>query len=334
MLLCIYTLFMSGKRAFEEQIAALDGLRDKPVGERLPALRKGLAAKNNFLAAKAADLVREFGLTELTPEVLQAFDRFFENADKSDPQCWAKNAVSRTLAAFEIQDPDVFLRGMHHIQMEPVYGGRSDTAGTLRATCAFALVQCRRVPEPELLAHLVALIGDAEQSVRSEVARAIEQVGSPSASLLLRMKAVIGKDEPEVLGACYGGVLRIEGKSAIPWAAQFLNKGDDAAAEAALAIAGTHTEEGFAALQDRLEQTRDPWFRSVLLSAVALTRQESAMEFLFDAVRRESLDAERAIEALLRSGLSEESLRRLKDLVSGNPRLSASFAALRRDLRP
>ncbi len=324
---------MSGKRAFEEQIAALDGLREKPEDERVPALRKSLAAKNNFLAAKAADLVREFGLTELTPELLQTFDRFFENAEKSDPQCWAKNAISRALAGFEIQDPDVFLRGIHHVQMEPVYGGRSDTAGTLRATCAFALVQCRRMPEPELLAHLVGLMGDAEQSVRAEVARAIEQVGSPSASLLLRMKAVIGKDEPEVLGACYAGVLRIEGKAAIPWAAQFLTKGDDAGGEAALAIAGTHTEEGFAALRDRLEQTRDPWFRSVLLSAIALTRQEAAMEFLFDAVRKESLDAERAIEALLRSGLSEESLKRLESLVSNNSRLRASFLALRRDLQ-
>lgn len=324
---------MSGKRAFEEQIAALDALRERAHEERLLALRKGLAAKNNFLVAKAAELVREFGMAELTPDLLQAYERFFENAEKSDPQCWAKNAISRALAAFEIQDPAIFLLGMRHIQMEPVYGGRSDTAGTLRATCAFALVQCRRLPEPDLLLHLVELMADAEQSVRAEVAHAIEQVGSPSASLLLRMKAVIANDEPEVLGACYGGVLRIEGKGAIPWAAQFLKKGDDAAAEAALAIAGTHSVEGFAALRDRLEHARDPWFRSVLLSAIALTRQESAMEFLFDAVRKESLDAERAMEALLRSGLSEESLKRLDTCVSGNPRLRVSLTALRRDLQ-
>src|SRR5215472_4912694 len=202
---------MPAHRAFEDQIAALDALRQQPEAARLDSLRKALTHRNNFITAKAADLIREFGLQELTPDLLKAFDRFFAHGEKSDPQCWAKNAISRGLAAFEIQDPDVFLRGMRHIQMEPVWGGRSDTAGTLRATCAFALVQCRRLPEPDLLAHLVDLLGDKEKSVRAEGARAIEQVGSPSASLLLRLHATIGKDESDVLGACYGGVLRIEG---------------------------------------------------------------------------------------------------------------------------
>ena len=54
-----------------------------------------------------------------------------------------------------------------------------DTAGTLRATCALALVQCRRLTNDELLAHLVDLLADKDKTVRAEVARAIEQVGSP-----------------------------------------------------------------------------------------------------------------------------------------------------------
>lgn len=65
--------------------------------------------------------------------------------------------------------------------------------------------------------------------------RAIEQVGSSSSPLLLRQRAALVNDEPEVLGACYGGVLRLEGLSAIPWIARFLSSGDEAAAEAALA---------------------------------------------------------------------------------------------------
>jgi hypothetical protein len=124
---------MPGKRAFEAQIAALDRLRDVPADSRPEPLRKALGNKNNFIAAKAADLIREFNLLDLTPDLLKAFNRFFENPEKSDPQCWAKNAISRGLAALELQEPEVFLRGMHHIQLEPVWGGRSDTAGTLRA---------------------------------------------------------------------------------------------------------------------------------------------------------------------------------------------------------
>jgi hypothetical protein len=320
---------VSGKHKFEEQIVALDALRQLPEESRVEPLRKGLAGKNNFVVAKAADLVREFGLVSMMPELLRAFDRFFENPVKSDPQCWAKNAISRALAAFEYQDADTFLRGMRHIQMEPVWGGRSDTAGTLRATCALALVQCRSLEEADLLAHLVDLFEDKDKAVRVEVVHAVEQVGSTSSSLLLRMRAVLGGDEPEVLGACYSGVLRLEGVSAIPWVGRFLASADEPAAETALALAGTHSAAGFEALKQQLVKAPDPWFRSVLLSAIALTRQDDALEFLLELVRAESLDAEAAIEAVLRSMPSPELSERIKKLVAGNQRLEHILAANR-----
>jgi HEAT repeat protein len=320
---------MPGKHRFEEQLAALDLLRQQPPEACVEPLRKALGHRNNFVVAKAADLAREFGLTDLTPDLLRTFDRFFENPEKSDPQCWAKNAISRALAALELQEPETFLRGMHHIQLEPVYGGRSDSAGTLRATCALALVQCRRLTNDELLAHLVDLLADKDKTVGAEVARAIEQVGSPSASLVLRLRAVLANDEPEVLGACYSGILRLEGVSAIPWISRFLATSDDAAGEAALAIASTHSPQAFDVLKKSLDAAPDPWFRSVLLSAIALTRQDAAMEFLLDQVKSESPDAERAIEAILRSMPSQDMTDRLEKLVAPNPRLVRTFATLR-----
>ncbi len=339
---------MPGKRAFEEQLAALDALRHSPAETRIEPLRKALGQRNNFIAAKAADLIREFvgepdsakpGLADFTPELLAAFDRFFDDPVKNDPQCWAKNAISRTLAALELQDESVFLRGMRFIQLEPVWGGQSDTAGTLRATCALALVQCRSLTERDLLGHLVDLLADKDKTVRLEVVRGIEQVGSPAASLLLRLRAVLGSDrsasdksssdEPEVLGACYGGILRIEGSRAIPWVRRFLAASDDNAGEAALAIAGTHSPEAFEILREAFVKAPDPWWRSVLLSAISLTRQDAALEFLLELVRTESLDAEAAIEAVLRSMPSQEVINRLEKLAGGNPRLKLAFAANR-----
>lgn len=317
---------MPGKRAFEAQLAALDALRDAPNNSRTEPLRKALSNKSNYIAAKAADLIREFNLRELIPDLLQAFDRFFENPERSDPQCWAKDAISRALAAFELQKPEVFLRGMHHVQLEPVYGGRSDTAGTLRGTSALALVQCRTLSNEDLLRHLTDLFADGDKAVRAEGVRAIEQVGTPSASLLLRLRAVLGKDEPEVLGACYAGVLHLDGVSGIPWVSRFLASSDDAAAEAALAIAATHSPRALAALQHALESARDPWFRSVLLSAIALTRQEDAMEFLLQLVEADSADAERAMEAIMRALPSSEIRQRLEKLLGPNPRLARVFA--------
>jgi hypothetical protein len=72
-------------------------------------------------------------------------------------------------------------------------------------------------------------------------------------------------------------------------------------------------------------EAKDPWWRSVLLSAIALSRQDAAMEFLFDLVRTESLDAEGAIETILRSGPSDETLLALKNIVANNPRLVRAF---------
>jgi HEAT repeat protein len=322
-----YTSRMPGKRKFEEQLAALDALREQPEEVRVNALRKALGHRNNFTVAKAADLIREFGLADLVPDLLTAFDRFFDDPVKTDPQCWAKNAISRTLAGFELQDEAVFLRGMRHIQMEPVWGGQSDTAGTLRATCALALVQCRSLTERDLLANLIELLADKDKTVRVEVVRAIEQVGSPSAALLLRLRAVLAADEPEVLGACYGGILRIEGVRALSWVRRFLATADDSAGEAALAIAGTHSQEAFEVLRESFTKADDPWWRSVLLSAISLTRQDAALEFLLELVRTESLDAEAVIEIILRSMPSQEIVKCLEMLVEGNPRLKRAFAA-------
>ena len=331
-----YTATMPGKRAFEEQLAALDTLRHGAPEARVAPLRKALGHRNNFMVAKAADLICEFvrepALAAMEPELLAAFDRFFDDPVKNDPQCWAKNAISRTLAAMELQDETVFLRGTRHIQMEPVWGGQSDTAGTLRATCALALVQCRSLTERDLLTHLVELLADKDKTVRVEVVRAVEQIGSSSASLLLRLRAVLGSDkpgaeEPEVLGACYSGVLRIEGGTAIPWVRRFLVAADDNAAEAALAISGTRLPEAFDVLRETFLTAHDPWWRSVLLSAIALTKQDSALEFLLELIRREGLEAEAAIEAVLRSMPSTEATDRLEKLVEGNPRLKRIVAA-------
>ena len=313
-----YTSPMTGKKQFERQIADLDALREAPPKSQPEALRKGLANKGNFIAAKAADLIREFNLHELTPDLLKAFDRFFGHPEKSDPQCWAKNAISRALAAFELQDADVLLRGMRHIQMEPVWGGQSDTAGTLRATCALALVQCRQLSEPDLLGYLVDPRGQRKGGAnRSNSGHRSGR--SPSAALLLRLQAVLGNDEPEVLGACYSGVLHIEGITAIPWITGFLATADDAAGEAALAIAATRSPEGFETLRENLGRASDPWFRSVLLSAIALTRQDAAIDFLLDLVRTETLDAEGAIEALSRSAPSEDLIERLQEDINKSP---------------
>jgi HEAT repeat protein len=320
------------KRSFEDQLAKLEALSREDPEQAVAPLRMALRHANNFLVAKAAEMTRRFNLKELTPDLVAAYERFFEDAEKCDPQCWAKNALSRTLADFEYEDSGVFLRGLRHVQMEPVWGGRSDTAATLRATCAQALVSCRDLRETELLALLIELFRDKDKTVRVEAARAMVQVGSDAAALLLRLRVTLGNDEPEVLAACFSGVLELEGTAAIAWVEEFLAAADDTAAEAGLALGQTRTLEAFTALKKAISGQKDSWFCGVLLTAIAMTRREEAFHFLLELVREESRLATDAITAVLHAAPPAEVTERLEAVVRSteNARLLQAFEAARR----
>jgi hypothetical protein len=305
---------MPPKRTFDAELASLDALRNVSPDVAEPELVKALGLRNNLIVARAAAITLHHQLTNLTPNLAAAFPRFLQNAAKSDPQCWAKNSIAKTLAAFEYQESELFLAGIRHIQPEPVWGGSADTAGTLRGTCALALVQCRELNSQRLLIHILPLLADKELPVRVNAVRAIEQVGNDSAALLLRLLAEFPGDEPELLGACFSGVLALEGPGAIDWAARFLPREDDSAAEAAMAIAQTHASEAFQLLRTTFGAARDPWFRDTLLAAVALTRQQEATDWLLELVANDEANATRAQEALCRAAPSAPTHDRLKQL--------------------
>ena len=304
---------MAKSRTFDADLAALDFLRDAPPAQTLEPLRKALAHKNNFLVAKAAKLAVAQNQTALLADLAAAFPRFLIDAVKTDPQCWAKNALASALAHFDYQEPGPFLAGIRHVQLEPVWGGSSDTAGPLRSTCALALVNCRTLSSRDVLAHLLPLFADPELAVQVNVARAVEQIGSDSAALLLRLRAELASASPELLGACYSGVLRLEGPRALSWAASFLHPAtpDDTSAEAAFAIAETRTEAAATLLLETHHATRDATFRDTLLTAMALTRQPGAIEFLFTLAAEGNRAAR---EALASTAPSPATLARLQAL--------------------
>ena len=321
----------SSSRGFERELEELDALREKlTAGAALDAavveqLRKALAHKNNFLVAKAAKLAAEAEIAALLPDVLAAFGRFFVDAAKSDPQCWAKNALAIALVKLEHRGKDAYLRGMRHHQMEPVWGGQSDTAGALRGTCTLALVDCPGISDAELLAALLDPLTDTDKTVRVEAARALGQVGGVSAALLLRLLALRAKDEPEaeVMGAVYSSLLGLEGTAAIPLVAQALEDGGETAGEAAFALADMRNEASLKVLLARLREGADAWFGSVLLSAIAVTRLPEAMDFLIAMIADDRREAAEAIEAIGRIAPNTELRARVEAAVeqADSPRL-------------
>jgi hypothetical protein len=319
---------------FDKELAELEALSEQikagsPLtGETTDSLRKALAHRNNFIVAKAAKLVADAELFVLLPDVLAAFDRFFIDAAKTDPQCWAKNALSKALVKLGHRSKDAYLHGMRHHQLEPVWGGQSDTAGALRGTSTHALVDCPGISDADLLTALLEPLTDTDKTVRMEAARAIAQVGGVSAALLMRLRSMQGNDEPEVLGAVYSSLLSLEGTVAIPLVAKALEDGDDTAAEAAFALADMRAPEALSVLLTRLRAGADAWFTSVLLSAVALTRLSEAMDFLLATIASDAREAPEAIEAIGRIAPSAELRARVEKAVeqADSMRLRQAFS--------
>jgi hypothetical protein len=323
----------SASRGFDRELAELEALNEAlktapaPDAAQVEQIRRALAHRNNFLVAKAARMAADAELFALLPDALAAYDRFFTDAEKSDPQCWAKNALVKTIVKLEHRQRDAYLRGLRHHQLEAVWGGVTDTAGALRGACAHALVDCPGISDADLLTILLDPLTDTDKTVRIEAARAIGQVGGPSAALILRLRALLAHDEPEVLCAVYSALLAVEGTRAIALVEKAMQEGNDLAAEAAFALAETRTPEALAALQSRLRAGADAWFTSVLLSAIALTRLPEALDSLIALIANDERQAAAAIEALGRIAPNAELRARVEQAVkqAASPRLDAAL---------
>jgi len=279
--------------------------------ETQAALRKALADRSNHIVAKAAAIAAGLALTQLIPDLLAAYDRFFTDPVKTDPQCWAKNALCKALADLSHDNSATYLRGLHHVQPEPVWGGRADSAGTLRGNCALALVACRDISDLDLLTHLTDLLVDPERTVRSEVAQAIGRLNRREGAIVLRLRALVGDAESEVLGACFSAILSIDAASGLPFVVRFLEQGGDAATEAALALGLTHDPRAFDLLKERLPRERDPDVREAIVTAIALTRLPDALKMLVGMVERRDHLAAIARKALAAVRLPDELRARL-----------------------
>jgi hypothetical protein len=299
--------------ACEQKLAALEALRKAADAspETQAALRKALADRSNYVVAKAADIAAALSLNQLVPDLLAAYDRFFTDPAKTDPQCWAKNALSKALADLGHDDSATYLRGLHHVQAEPVWGGSADSAATLRGNCALALVSCRDISDLDLLTHLTDVLVDPEKTVRAEAARAIGHLNRREGAIVLRLRALIGDAEPEVLGACFSALLSIDTGNGLPFIARFLGGGGDAAAEAALALGLTHDARAFELLKERFPRERDPDVRAAIVTAIALTRLPDALEMLVRLVETQAPSATTARKALASVRLPDELRARL-----------------------
>lgn len=289
---------MAKKSALEGQLSALHALRTAPVtADGLSQLRQALASRHSHIATAAAEIIAEAELAELEPHLVEAFATFMSMPAKSDPGCRAKTAIANALRACECHTEDVFLQGIHHRQMEPVWGGQVDTAAPLRGACALGLVQMHSRHAPFELARLLA---DPESDARIAAARALAYSGDPASLPLLRFKVLSGDTHTTVLYECFLALLKLDVETSLAFVADYLRSADPAMAEsAALALGESRQEAAFAVLREAWEDTFDRERRRTLLLALATLRSEPALDYVLDIVRNEArVHADAALEAL------------------------------------
>jgi hypothetical protein len=314
----------SPKRALEETLAALRRVREDPRSEAsLSELRRALESESSHAAARAATLVAELELDTLAPELAAAFARFLRELPKSDPGCAAKTAIVLALRRLGRNEPLLYRRAAAHVQMEPVYGGRVDTAVDLRGAAALALAETGGRDVPALLAELLA---DPEAPVRITAARAVSAHGSEAGVPLLRLKALAPDPEPRVVSECLLALLRMDAAGQGAFVTGFLAKRDELAEAAAIALGESRCAEGLAALQAWLpEAARRGLSRTALLAAASL-RRDDASEWLLELVRDADAPVAREALAALATLGSEPLAARAREAAVARPELQAALA--------
>ena len=310
----------------EERLRLLDGLKEAPADVAIAGLRRALADPINLIVAKASRITCARQIGELIPDLLNAFDVLLTKPDR-DPQCAGKNEIATALIEMNYAGSEPFLRGSEHVQLEPVWGGRVDTAVMLRGNCVLGLVRSTDLPRSDVLRRLVAALTDAAHRVRCEAVRALEQMGGDECELLLRLKARMGDEEPQVTGQAIESILKLEGAPALAFAASFLEAAPHGVREeSALALGASQVPGALEVLKKALPEAQGETFRRAILTGIGTSREEGAAEFLFHLLEDAlTSDAVGSLEALalhrrnpdlvarVRKAVQDRDCRRLKE---------------------
>lgn len=328
---------MPAPRSFDDKRAHIRALASAPEATAVAELRVMLADKNGYLVGEAAEVVKRRELGALTPDLAAAFHRLCEGAEDPSPKargrgkdtladkgCHGKNRIVEALLALDAVTPDVYLAGLRCEQPEPAFGAPIDTAAGLRGLCAHALFH---INHPNALLEVAPLLFDPEPVPRAEAASAIGDSGEDAAAAVLHVKALAGDREPDVLGACYKGLLRLLPNRYLPFVASVLDErspGDPEAA--ALALGESRLSGAFPLLRRALEGFFGSKHENEVLLAMGLLRSEEANTYLMGVVESgQDKRAESALNALALHRHDEKIKARLAAVVAKKGR---RFAAL------
>jgi HEAT repeat protein len=261
------------------------------------SLGAALASKHSMIVKRAAELIKQYQITALVPDLTQAFERLLVDAVKQDPGCHAKLALLEALDLLETDEQETFLRGARHVQTEPAWPKSVDTAAGVRARGIAGLARTG-YSDLQLLAG--ELLADREPPVRQAVADSLAYRGDRSAVGLLLFKLRSGDEDPMVTLAVLSALLALAPDWALPLLEARLNTGDEGERElAAIALGQSRRPEALVSLTRAFEACVQSAERAPLLRAIGLHRSEPALVALLVVIAEgAAADAKAAAQSL------------------------------------
>ena len=261
------------------------------------------------MVAKAAKLAGELRLSGLIPDLVAAFDRLWVNPAKLDKRCAATTEIVNALYELDYTEPDIYLRGIRHVQKEASFGPPVDVAAKLRGMCAQGLLRTRSA---DGMAAAVDLLVDPEPPARLGAVRALGSNGGEAGALLLRLKVLAGDKDPEIIGECFTALIAAGKEQAVPFVAGYMEADDEVIAEAAIwALGQSRQTAALAVLKEKWERTVERSVRKVLVAALAASRLEEAVDYLVLQLRSADIRTAEDILIAMSNYAGAESQRQL-----------------------
>lgn len=296
-------------------LRAIRAIRDSPESYDLKRdLASFLRHRSNHVVSAAATTAERLDAVTLAQDLVDAFVELMKDPAKRDPGCEALIAIARALISMDDRAAKVYFAGLHHVQMEGSFGPPIDAAAPLRGLCAQGLA---RMGHRDALLECVNLLADKEVPARVGAVRAIADSGDIAGALLLRLKALIGDKEDEVIGECFAGLLRLAPAPSLEFVAGFLKSASEEIRErAALALGESHLAAAFPVLREAWVETAQAARRRTLLLSIAMLRLDEAVEFLLLRLTEDrDAAAADALAALGLYGRDEAVRKRVEEIV-------------------
>ena len=313
------------EQALERLSAFKTETNDAALAEQLKAF---LANRSNQVVAKAAKIARERRLTQLVPDLVKTFDRLMADPAKLDKRCAAVTEIAMALYEMDYLDADVYCKGVAHVQMEASFGPPVDVAATLRGISAQGLVRTRY---PRALEKVVSLLVDPQPPARVGAVRALATNGGEAGALVLRLKALVGDRDIDVVAECFAGLLAAERDAAVEFVAGFADSDGEVCEAAILALGASRLPKAIEILKERWERTVHGSLRKALLLALATSRDEAALSFLISLLDSTNVETATNIITALAVHRNSERIRQAVSQAIDRRREPALVDAFRRD---